>query len=132
MTERSRCGYSIVPKLSVRDAAQAVGFYAAAFRAVELFRTESAAGAVVARLSINGAEFWISDESPQHENFSPLTLGGATTRMILVVPDPDSTFAAAVMAGAREVIAVHEAYDWRFGRVADPFGHHWEICHPLS
>lgn len=34
--------------------------------------------------------------------------------------------------GAIEVYRVEEAYGWRLGRVVDPFGHHWEIGHPLA
>ena len=52
--------------------------------------------------------------------------------MVLTVPDPDAMFASAIAAGAIEVVAVAEAYGWRLGRVVDPFGHHWEIGHPLS
>ena len=62
-----------------------------------------------------GAEFWLSDESPEHGNFSPETLGGGTARMILTVPDPDAAFARALAAGAREVVAVKEDYGWRLG-----------------
>jgi len=89
-------------------------------------------GAVVARLSVEGAEFWVADESPEHKNFSPETLGGATTRMILVVDDPDAAFARAVSAGATVVYDVTNEYGWRLGRVMDPYGHHWEIGKPLS
>ena len=118
--------------LSVRGGARAVEFYKSAFSAKEAFRIESPDGAVVARLSIDGAEFWVSDESPDHGNFSPETLSGSTTRMILTVADPDAVFARAIAAGAREVTAVTEDYGWRLGRVVDPFGHHWEIGHPLD
>jgi PhnB protein len=52
--------------------------------------------------------------------------------MILTVPDPDAMFARAIAAGARSVVPVKEDYGWRLGRVADPFGHHWEIGHPLE
>lgn len=123
---------SIAPMLSVRNGARAVEFYKSAFGAREVFRVEDPGGAVVSRLSIEGAEFWLSDESPEHANFSPETLGGGTTRMILTVPDPDATFAMALEAGAQQVVAVAEAYGWRLGRVVDPFGHHWEIGHPLN
>jgi PhnB protein len=118
--------------LSVRNGAKAVAFYKAAFGATEVFLIESPDGAVVARLSIDGAEFWVADESPAHANFSPETLGGGTVRMILTVPDPDASFAKAVAAGAREVVAVKNDYGWRLGRVVDPFGHHWEIGRPLG
>ncbi len=123
---------SVAPMLSVRNGARAVEFYKAAFGAIEVYRVEDPGGSVVSRLSVDGAEFWLSDESPEHGNFSPESLGGATTRMILTVPDPDSMFAKALAAGAREVVAVEEAYGWRLGRVVDPFGHHWEIGHPLT
>jgi PhnB protein len=118
--------------LSVRNGARAVEFYKAAFGAVEVFRIEAPDGSVVSRLSVDGAEFWLSDESPEHGNFSPETLGGGTARMILTVADPDAVVAKALAAGAREIVAVKEDYGWRLGRVADPFGHHWEIGHPLA
>jgi len=123
---------SVAPMLSVRNGARAVEFYKSAFGAIEVYRVEDPGGSVVSRLSVDGAEFWLSDESPEHGNFSPESLGGATTRMILTVPDPDSMFAKALAAGAREVVALEEAYGWCLGRVVDPFGHHWEIGHPLT
>ncbi len=118
--------------LSVRNGARAVEFYKSAFGAMEVFRIEAPDGAVVSRLAVDGAEFWVSDESPENANFSPESLGGSTARMILTVPDPDATCAKARAAGAREIIAVGEMYGWRLGRVVDPFGHHWEIGHPLE
>ncbi len=123
---------SIAPMLSVRKGAKAIEFYKSAFGATEAFRMDDPGGAVVARLSVEGAEFWVADESPEHKNFSPETLGGATTRMILVVDDPDAAFARAVSAGATVVYDVTNEYGWRLGRVMDPYGHHWEIGKPLS
>jgi PhnB protein len=118
--------------LSVRQGARAVEFYKTAFGALEVFLIEAPDGAVVARLSVEGAEFWVSDESPEHGNFSPESLGGGTVRMILTVPDPDAMFAQALAAGARQVVAMKDDYGWHLGRVVDPFGHHWEIGRPLS
>jgi PhnB protein len=124
--------FSLAPMLSVRSGARAVEFYKTAFGANEVYRVEDPGGAVVSRLSIDGAEFWLSDESPEHGNFSPESLGGGSVRMILTVPDPDAVFAQALGAGAREITAVEEAYGWRVGRVVDPYGHHWEIGRPLA
>jgi PhnB protein len=124
--------FSIAPMLSVRNGARAVEFYKVAFGAIELYRVEDPTGAVVSRLSIEGAEFWLSDESPAHGNFSPESLGGGSVRMILTVPDPDVRFSQAVSAGAQVVVAVEEAYGWRVGRLVDPFGHHWEVGRPLA
>lgn len=121
---------TIAPWLSVRDSARAVEFYKSAFGATELFRLEG--DGVVARLSVEGAEFWLSDESPEHLNFSPQTLSGSSVRIILTVADPDAVFARALAAGASQVYAVVEEYGWRVGRVVDPFGHHWEIGRPVA
>src|ERR1700730_3351653 len=115
---------SIAPWLSVSRATEAVGFYKAAFGAVERYRLEDDAGqVVVAQLAIEGADFWLQEDvDSSHES-----QGCRSVRMILTVDDPDSMFKQAIAAGAKEVGAVSEGHGWRIGRVADPFGHHWEI-----
>ena len=118
---------SITATLSVRGGARAVDFYKEAFGAVETYRVDADDGAVVARLSVAGAEFWLSDESPEHLNFSPESLGGCSVRMLMIVEDPDAVCARAVGAGARQVVPVEDAFGWRLGRIVDPFGHHWEV-----
>lgn len=123
---------SIAPWLSLRGSARAVEFYKSAFGAIEVFRLEDDTGSVVARLSIDGAEFWLSDESPEHGNLSPESAGGNSVRMILTVSNPDAVFAQAVGAGAAVVQPVSEEHGWRVGRVVDPFGHHWEIGRPVA
>jgi PhnB protein len=123
---------SIAPMLSVRNGAKAIEFYKAAFGAREAFRIDGDKGSVVARLSVEGAEFWVADESPEHLNFSPETLNGGTVRMVMVMNDPDGAFARAVEAGAKAVHPVSNEYGWRLGRIVDPYGHHWEIGKPLS
>ena len=124
---------SIVPQLSVRDGRAAVDFYKAAFGAVEVYRlggTDSEPS-VVSQLTVGAASFWVSDESPEHGNFSPPSVGGSTVRMLLLVDDPDAALAGAVAAGSTEVYPVAEVHGWRVGRIVDPFGHHWEIGKPL-
>ena len=123
---------AIAPMLSVRNGARAIEFYKAAFGADELFRIENDSGEVVAQLSAAGAEFWLADESPEHFNFSPESLGGGSVRMVMVVEDPDAAFERAVAAGAKVVSPVSNQHGWRLGRIVDPFGHHWEIGKPLS
>ena len=41
-------------------------------------------------------------------------------------------FDRAVAAGADVVSGVAEQHGWRVGRVADPYGHHWEIGKPVA
>ena len=123
---------SISPMLSVRRGARAIDFYRSAFGAEVVYRVDASDGAVVARLSADGAEFWVADESPEHKNFSPETLAGGTVRMVMIVDNPDAVLAKAVAAGATVVWPVGDQHGWRVGRVVDPFGHHWEIGKPLS
>lgn len=123
---------SIAPMLSVRNGARAILFYKAAFGARELFRIDAEDGAVVARLGVAEAEFWVADESPEHKNFSPASLGGGSVRMVMTVEDPDAAFEQAVKAGATVVWPVSNQYGWRLGRIVDPFGHHWEIGKPVT
>lgn len=123
---------AIAPMLSVRNGVRAIEFYKAAFGAGELFRVDDQSGAVVARLSVGEAEFWLADESPEHWNFSPESLGGGSVRMVMIVNDPDAAVERAVTAGATIVWPVSNQHGWRLGRIVDPFGHHWEIGKPLA
>jgi PhnB protein len=118
---------TIAPWLSIKDAAKAVDFYKSAFNAVETYRLDDPGGGIVVKLSVDGAEFWISNGDP-----TSASLGAGTIRMILTVSDPDSLFAKALKAGASEVFPIGEGHGWRLGRLVDPFGLHWEIGHPLS
>ena len=123
---------SISAMLSVRNGAKAVEFYQSAFGARVLFRIGEGEEPVVAQLAVDGAQFWLADESPEHFNFSPETLGGSTLRMVLTVDDPDALFDRGLAAGAKVVWPVaDQPYRWRLGRLVDPFGHHWEIGKPL-
>lgn len=122
----------LAPLLAVRTGLRALEFYQTAFGAVELFRTVSDDGEVVAQLAIGESSFWLADEAPENQNFSPATLGGTTVRMVLTVDDPDSAFERAIAAGATALWpVVDQPYGWRIGRLVDPFGHHWEIGKPL-
>ena len=123
---------TVTAMLSVRNGARAIDFYKAAFGASEVYRIDGDGGSVVARLSVSGAEFWVADESPEHLNFSPESLGGGSVRMVLTVEDPDAAYARAIAAGATQVSPVGDNYGWRLGRIVDPFGHHWEIGKELT
>jgi PhnB protein len=123
---------TIKPVLSVRNGSAAIDFYINAFGAEELMRVTGDDGSVVAELSIDGAAFFLADESPSNGNFSPETIGGNSIRLELSVEDPDIVFAKALAAGAKEIYPVADQdYGFRLGRLADPFGHHWEISKPL-
>jgi PhnB protein len=121
---------NIAPWLSVPDGPRAVDYYATAFGAVERYRLADDIGrVVVAQLAIGQADFWLQEDP----DASPRPGAGAgPVRMILTVDDPESVFSRAVAAGATEIAPVADEHGWRIGRLADPFGHHWEVGKPLA
>ncbi|GHN00933.1 hypothetical protein WSM22_24220 [Cytophagales bacterium WSM2-2] len=123
---------SIQAWLNVKSSRKALEFYKQAFSAIETYCLDMGDDGVVAKLSVVGAEFWIGEESPDHKNFSPESLGGATTRMVLITDSPEKLFDRALKAGASQIFPVSTAHGWKLGRVVDPFGHHWEIGHPVE
>lgn len=132
MTEKTTSTHAtIAPWLTIQNGARAVEFYKAAFNAIETYRLETPDGALVVRLSVSGAEFWIGGENSENKDLRIHPLKCENIRMILTVSDPDTVFANALSAGASQVFPVGEEHGWRLGRLVDPFGLHWEIGHPL-
>ena len=123
----------IQPELWVRDGPAAVAFYERAFGAVVEHRVGGPGELdVVAQLAVGGARFWVSTAAEDLRRFSPDAVGGATGRLLLVVDDPESLLRAAVAAGATQTSAVADEHGWRLVRCDDPFGHRWEVGHPVG
>jgi PhnB protein len=120
---------SIEPQLWTERPATAVAFYERAFGATTLHRVGDGED-IVAQLAVGEARFWVA--AAGEGRFSPDAIGGATGRTLLVVDDPADLVGRAVAAGARETSAVQDEHGWRLGRITDPFGHEWEIGHPLG
>jgi PhnB protein len=121
----------IQPELWVDRAGEAVAFYEAAFGATVLHRVGEGDDIVV-QLAVGDAAFWVAAASSAMKRFSPEAIGGATSRTLLVVDDPESVVQQAVAAGATEISPVADEHGWRLGRICDPFGHEWEIGTPLG
>jgi PhnB protein len=118
---------NLAPWLSVSDGPRAVDYYKAAFGAVERYRLEDDnERVVVAQLAIGQADFWLGEDTDSNPGADERPI-----RVILTVEDPDTVFRQAVAAGATEIAPVSEDHGWRIGRLADPFGHHWEVGKPL-
>ena len=128
MSEGSATG--IQPELWVDNPRQAVAFYEAAF-AARVLHLVGEGDDVVAQLSVEGGAFWVAGTSSALRRLSPLAAGGTTSRTLLVVGDPDDVVRRAVSAGAVETSPVSDEHGWRLGRIVDPFGHEWEIGHPV-
>lgn len=122
---------SIQPWLSVQNAVSAVDFYKNAFDAIETYRLETPDGLVV-KLSVNGAEFWVSGGNDANESGNKKSLQQENIRMVLIEYNPEIVFERSLQAGAKEIFPVGEEHGWKLGRIEDPFGLHWEIGHPIS
>lgn len=122
--------HSVTPYLIVRNAAQAIEFYTAAFNALELLRLSSPDGKVAhAEIKIGDSRVMLADEFPDWGAIGPQTLGGTTTGICLYVEDCDALFAQAIAAGAKqERPLTDQFYGDRSGTVIDPFGHKWTIA----
>jgi len=120
---------SIQPELWVDRASAAVTFYEAAFGA-KLMHRVGEEDDIVAQLRVDDGAFWVSTASASMRRLSPNAIGGTTSRMLLVVENPEQVVAQATTAGAKKVSAVADEHGWRLGRIVDPFGHEWEIGKP--
>jgi PhnB protein len=123
---------TIVPFLVVQGGAKAVEFYTNAFKAAEVVRYDRDDGKIISKMAIDGAEFCVGDEEPEFDNLSPKTIGGSSVRIILTVSDPDEIFTRALTAGASQICPITTEESWKIGKLLDPFGHIWEIGHPLD
>lgn len=123
---------TILPFLIVPNGADAVEFYKAGLGAVEVICYEQDNNKLVAKMAVDGAECWVGDEEPEFDNRSPEAMGGSPVRIVLTVDDPDSLFSRALASGATEICPVRTEESWRIGKLKDPFGHIWEIGHPLN
>ena len=134
MAETLETGFrTITPHLVVKDGAAAIEFYKKAFGATERYRLPWPGPDGVdrvghAELTIGDSVVMLADEFPEHGSVAP-TGGGASVVIHLQSPDVDATYAKAVEAGATATMPPENAF-WgdRYGKLIDPFGHHWSIA----
>jgi PhnB protein len=117
------------PMIYLKQVASAIEFYKNAFDAIVLRQWNNDDGSVhVAEMSVDGAMFHMHEEVKRVNELSPETLKGTSVVIGLFVNDPHAVMAKALAAGATEIEPVQDYdYDYRQGRLADPFGHHWLI-----
>ena len=124
----------VTPYLCVRDATAALDFYVAAMGAVEVMRLTDRDGRVGhAEFAIGTTRFYLSDEFPEMNVLSPLSLGGTALTLHLEVTDVERLFGAAVEAGANELSPpVDQPHGARQGTLVDPFGHRWMLSQQME
>jgi PhnB protein len=122
--------HTVTPHLVCNGAADAITFYKQAFGAVELGRLPGPQGKLMhALLRIGDSAVMLMDEFPDYGSFGPKSLKGSPVTIHLYVEDVDATVKRAVAAGAKITMPVDDMF-WgdRYGKIEDPFGHHWSVA----
>jgi len=122
--------HSVTPHLVCAGAADAIEFYKKAFGAVEVARLPGPDGKLMhAMVRIGDSAIMLVDENPQYGMLGPKALKGSSVTIHLYVGDADECVARAVKAGARVTMPLDDMF-WgdRYGKLEDPFGHHWSVA----
>ena len=122
--------HSVTPHLVCAGAAAAIDFYKKAFGAVEHGRLPGPDGRIMhAMLRIGDSAIMLVDEMPEWGSLGPKALKGSPVTIHLYVDDADAFVKRAAQAGAKVTMPVAEQF-WgdRYGRIEDPFGHHWSVA----
>jgi uncharacterized glyoxalase superfamily protein PhnB len=122
--------HSVTPHLVCAGAAQAIDFYKKAFGAEERARLPGPDGRLMhAAVQIGDSHVMLVDERPEWGALGPKSLKGSPVTIHLYVDDVDAFVARAVKAGAKVTMPVADQF-WgdRYGKLEDPFGHHWSVA----
>jgi PhnB protein len=121
--------HSLTPGLTCKDAAKAIEVYKKAFGATERSRFAGPDGRIMhAELQIGDSMIFLADEFPGM-SVAPAQGAAPSQSVYLYVPNVDATYDQAVAAGCLGAMPVSDMF-WgdRFGKVIDPFGHHWNLA----
>lgn len=122
--------HTVTPHLVCAGAAAAIEFYKKAFGATEMMRMPAPDGRIMhACIRIGGSNVFLVDEMPEWGALGPKALKGSPVTIHLQVEDVDAVAARAVAAGAKVTMPVADMF-WgdRYGKLEDPFGHHWSVA----
>jgi PhnB protein len=120
---------TVQPHLVTSNAAEAMEFYAKAFDAEECLRIPGPGGSLMhGELKIGDSMIMIAQEMPEMGSKAPTTLGGTGCYISLYVEDCDAAYQRAIDAGCTPTFPLTDMF-WgdRYGQLADPYGHVWEI-----
>ena len=128
--------HAITPHLVIKGASEAIDFYKRAFGAEELSRMpmptpDGRSRLGHAELKVGDSRLFLADEFPEYGATGPN--GHSPVTIHLYVTDADASFAQAVEAGATVSMPLADMF-WgdRYGKLVDPFGHHWAISTHLE
>lgn len=123
--------HSLTPHLIVKGARQAIDFYKKAFGAEEICTMKGPDGENIihGEIKIGDSILMLCDECPDMGARLPQSIGGSPVSIHVYVDNVDQVFDRAVKAGAQVAMPVGDMF-WgdRYGKLVDPFGHHWSIA----
>ena len=121
---------TITPHIVVAGAAAAIEFYKKAFGAEVIRQMPGPGGNVMhAEIRIGDSIVMLNDEFPDYGALGPKSIGGTATTLHIYVNDADAFMDRAVKAGAEVAMPLMDMF-WgdRYGKLKDPFGHHWSVA----
>jgi len=122
--------HTITPHLVCAGAADAIEFYKKAFGAVDEGSLPAPNGKIMhAMIRIGGSPVMLVDEMPEWGALGPKSLKGSPVTIHIYTEDVDKFVDRAVKAGAKVTMPVADQF-WgdRYGKLEDPFGHHWSVA----
>lgn len=129
-----RC-HTVTPYLMVKDGAEAIEFYKKAFRAEEISRMPGPDGKSVmhAELKIGDSMIFLAGEFPGMDVAWNMPGQWPTVTLHLYLEDAEAFFQHAAGSGCTVLQPLEDMF-WgdRFGKLADPFGHHWSVAQHIE
>jgi len=134
MSNKPNAIHEVFAYLRVRDTAEAMRFYAAAFGAEEIFRLTEPTGRIGhAEMRLGPAVLMLSDPYPEYGMDAPPGDSDIGCAVHLHVDDADAMAETAVAAGATMLMPpTDHFYGERSCRLRDPFGHTWLLGHEIE
>ena len=128
MADNPQVKGGVIAYLTVDGAAKAAEFYQRAFAAevAAVHPPDEKGRTMHAHVYINGSSLMMSDAYPEHGH---QLKEPAAFNLMLPVQDVDFWYERAIKAGCTAVMAPADMF-WgdRYGKLVDPFGHHWGIA----
>jgi PhnB protein len=125
--------HTVTPHLVVKGGKEAIEFYQKAFGAEVRSCKPGPDGRVMhAELKIGDSVLYLADAFPEYGSHGPRD-GSSPVTIHLAVEDADAVFNQAVAAGATVTMPLDNMF-WgdRYGKLVDPFGHHWSVATHLE
>lgn len=126
--------HTLTPHIVVKNADDAMDFYANAFGAITESIQRTPEGKVMhATLRVGDSKLMLNEEFPQWGVVGPETLEGTPVTIHMYCANVDAAWERACKAGCRIGMEIQNTF-WgdRYGMLLDPFGHHWALAQRIE